>query len=104
MTRRPVKLPPIPCAIYHALGPIPVTLVEDLKDDDGSSIFGYWDPIAREIQLRKGMAPVTAWLTLWHERTHAELAELGVALSEAQEESICNAIAQARVSEMLARK
>ena len=49
------------------------------------------------------MHPVTAWLTLLHERAHADLGEIGIKLSEDQEEAVANAIASARVAEMLAR-
>lgn len=94
-------LPPLPADVFNTFGRIPVVLVPNLKDDVGGDVFGYWDPVAREIRLLAGMAPAQAWLTLWHERTHAELNEIGVELSKDQEEAIVNAIARARVAEML---
>ena len=111
MKRRTVKratvpLPPIPASVYSAYGPIVVELVDDLRapDDPSERLFGFWDPFRRVIQLRANLHPAAAWLTLIHERTHADLSEIGVKLTEDQEEAVCNAIAQARVSEMLARK
>lgn len=98
-----MTLPPIPETVFHALGPIPVEAVEDLRDvETGETLFGYWDPYKRVIYLRAGMHPVTAWATLWHERTHAELNDIGVKLRTDQEEAICEAVARARVAELLA--
>lgn len=100
--KRAKVLPPLPDEIYHPLGPIPVRIVDNLKDDDGKDIFGYWDPYAREIQLRGGMHATAGWLTLEHETAHAYLSEIGIALSTDQEEAIVNAIAAIRVAQMLA--
>lgn len=79
-------------------------LVDDLRDpeDPTARLFGYWNAFTRVISVRAGMHPTTAWLTLIHEQTHADLSDIGVKLSEEQEESVCNAIASARVAEMLA--
>jgi hypothetical protein len=97
--------PPIPCEVYSAFGPIVVELVEDLRapEDPTERLFGYWNPFTRVISIRANLHPAAAWLTLHHEKTHADLSEIGVTLSTDQEEAVCNAIAQARVSEMLAR-
>ncbi len=95
-----MKLPPLPRSVFHPLGSIPVLLVVDLKDADGADVFGLWDGFERVIRIRKNMSPLNRWLTLVHERTHAELSEIGIALSTDQEEAICNAIATARVQEM----
>jgi len=103
MSRRTAKrLPPIPEDVFNTFGRIPVVLTPNLKDDAGGDVFGYWDAVNREIRLLAGMAPAQAWLTLWHERTHAELNEIGVELTKDQEEAVVNAIARARVAEMLA--
>jgi len=103
MTRRVKVLPPLPRDVFNAFGRIPVVIVPNLKDDTGGDVFGYWDPVKREIRLLSDMAPAQAWLTLWHERTHAELNEIGVELTKDQEEAVVQAIARARVAEMLAR-
>lgn len=98
------KLPPLPPTVFSTHGEITVQVVEDLRDPEEPKerLFGYWDPFARIISVRSGMHPTAMWLTLTHEQTHADLSDIGVKLSEEQEESVCNAIASARVAEMLA--
>lgn len=98
-----MTLPPLPAELFSAYGPIPVELVADLKDiETGEPLFGYWDPYQRIIYIRAAMHPATMWATMWHERTHADLCDVGVKLSGNQEEAVANAIAAARVAEMLA--
>lgn len=98
-------LPPIPSSVFSEFGPITVLIVEDLRapDDPNERLFGYWDAFTRTISVRAGMHPVASWLTLLHEKAHAELGEVGVKLSEDQEEAACNALARARLAEMLDR-
>lgn len=98
---RTQKLPPIPKSIPHILGPIKVEIVDNLRDSKGGEVYGLYHPFTRTIQLAGGMEPVVQWSTLWHERTHADIADIGVAINEDQEEAICNAIALCRVHEML---
>jgi hypothetical protein len=102
-TKKRPRLPRLPRSVWSPYGPIPVLQVPDLKSEDGEECYGLWNPLDRIISIRAGMKPEVAWLTLWHERTHVDLEELGVRLSEDQVESICNRIAEARVQEMLAR-
>lgn len=98
-----MTLTELPEFVFSAVGPIPVQLVEDLKDvQTGEPLFGYWDAYKRVIYVRAGMHPAASWQTLWHERTHADLGDCGVKLTTQQEEIICEAIARARVAEMLA--
>src|SRR5690242_1553500 len=107
MTRRvkatPV-LPPLPATAYHPHGPIPVLLVEDLRapDDPNERLYGYWNAFQRTITIRSDLHPVMAWGTFYHELTHAYLSDIGVKLSEEHEEAVCEAIARARVAELLA--
>ena len=102
--RRKATLPPLPATVFSTHGEITVELVEDLRDpeDPTSRLFGYWNAFTRVISIRAGMHPTTMWLTLIHEQTHADLGEIGIKLSEDQEEAVANAIASARVAEMLA--
>lgn len=103
--RKPAPaLPPLPATVFSTHGEIAVQLVEDLRDpeDPTERLFGYWNAFARVISVRSGMHPTTMWLTLIHEQTHADLSEIGIKLTEDQEEAVCNAIASARVAEMLA--
>lgn len=97
-------LPTIPRSVPHILGPIKVLVIPDLKDSEGGNVFGLWDGFQRVISVRAGMHPTQMWATLFHEQTHADLGDIGVALSVDQEEAICNAVAAARVHEMLSRR
>lgn len=103
-TRKRPTLPPLPATVFSTHGEITVQIVEDLRDPDDatSRLFGYWNAFARVISVRADMHPTAAWLTLLHEQAHADLSEIGVKLTEDQEEAVCNAIASARVAEMLA--
>lgn len=105
-TRRKPPLPPLPTTVFSTHGEIAVQLVDDLRDPENVNerLFGYWDAFARVISVRAGMHPTTMWLTLIHEQTHADLSEIGIKLTEDQEESVCNAIASARVAEMLSSR
>ena len=103
-TQRKVKaLPPLPDSVVTAHGPVVVRIVDDLRDPDepGKRLFGYWDAFARTIQVRAGLHPTAAWLTLFHEQTHADLSEIGITLPEEHEEVIANAIAAARLAALL---
>lgn len=95
-------LPALPEAVHSALGPVPVELVADLKAKDGDDCLGLWLPVPRVIKICDGMAPVTAWVTLVHERIHQILWDAGVPIDGKQEESVCDAIGTALVAEMLA--
>jgi hypothetical protein len=102
--KKPLALPPLPSSVLTAHGPVAVLIVEDLRDpaDATDKLFGYWDPFARVISIRAGLHPTAAWLTLFHERTHADLSEVGIKLAEETEEVICNALAAARLAELWA--
>ena len=101
--RKAKALPPIPPTVLTTHGEVVVEIVGDLRDPDdpNKTLFGYWDPYRRVISLRSGMHPTAAWLTLYHEKTHADLSEIGVTLSEEHEEVVCNAVAAARLAELM---
>lgn len=102
--KRAKALPPLPASAFHQFGPIPVTLVDDLRapDDPTERLYGYWNAFDRTIAIRSGLHPVAAWLTLFHELTHANLSDVGVKLSEEHEEAVCESVARARLAELLA--
>ena len=109
MTRTRKKsppLPPLPASVFSVHGPIEVRVIDDLRDpaDATERLFGYWDAFARVISVRAGMHPTAMWLTLLHEATHADLSEIGVKLTEDQEEAVCERIASARLAAMLAER
>lgn len=98
-----MTLPPLPASLFSVYGPIPVEIVEDLKDvDTGDTLFGYWDSYKRIIYIRAGLHPAAAWQTLYHELAHAWLLDIGVKLSYNQEEAVVGAVASARLAELLA--
>lgn len=104
MRAKPAQaLPPLPASVFSLHGPLEVRLVENLRDPEPphEQLFGFYNAFTRTISVRLGMHPTTMWLTLFHEQTHADIAEIGVALTNDQEEAVCNAIAAARVAEML---
>jgi hypothetical protein len=100
-----VKLPRLPSSVFSLLGPVPV-LVMDLSTEEGGNetLLGIWNAARRDIRVRPLMAPVTALHTLYHEQTHCWLWDAGVRLTSEQEEAVCDAIATARVAELLERK
>ncbi len=104
MKAKTTTLPPLPATVFSIHGPVEVRVVDDLRDPETpfGQLFGYYDAFTRQISVRAGMHPTTAWLTLWHERTHMDIADTGVVMTLDQEESVCNSVAAARVAEMLA--
>lgn len=95
-------LPALPDAVHSALGPVTVEIVPGLKAKDGEECLGLWQPEPRLIQINAGMNPITAWVTLIHERLHQIMWDAGVPISGKQEEAVCDAIGTALVAEMIA--
>jgi len=50
------------------------------------------------------MGPTATWLTLEHEKVHAILADAGIILPKRFAEDVCNAIAAAKIAEMVSPK
>lgn len=98
MTR---ALPPIPDSVPSILGPVPCALVQDLRDKKDNACFGIWRADVRDVRLEREAHRVRQWQTYWHEWMHIVLTDAGVELSEAQAEVVCDAVANARVREML---
>jgi hypothetical protein len=110
MTTRPRKrkaktLPPLPASVITAHGDVAVVVVEKLHapEDPTEPLFGYWDGFSRTISIRAGLHPTAAWLTLFHEQTHADLSEVGVKIPPELEEVVANAIAAARLTALRAQ-
>lgn len=104
MTRKVAKavLPPIPASAPSVLGAIPILRVVGLKDSNEKDCLGLWLIKTREIHMETNLALAAAWHTLWHEWTHAMLWDAGITgLTSAIEERLCDALASARVREML---
>lgn len=94
------RLSRIPKQIHSHAGPVRVVIIEDLRDDKGKALYGYWQPDTRVISLKKGMSLVTAWQTLRHEQFHAWISDLGIELSEKKAEALCEAYASGRMAEL----
>lgn len=97
-------LPPLPTSVWSVFGPVPVTVVPDLRDEKDGILFGRVLYFTRRIEIRAEMSLVTQWQTLEHERVHLALFDAGARLSltNEQEEAVCDSLATARVAEMLA--
>lgn len=93
-----IKYPAIPKTIEAPGGPVTVTIG---TVSTGEKDMGCWDPDARAISIRTGIAPRMQWSTFYHEATHVALADsgLGHLLSDKQQEAICDAVATARLRE-----
>lgn len=103
--RRVVQVVPrLPGSVWSALGPIPVRLVDGLKDDKGCDLYGYWDPTNREILIREGIHPTTAIVTAVHEWLHSALYDAGVKLPTKVEESVCDCLSTAIVADLLSHR
>lgn len=95
------KLPRIPKTASSLLGPVKVEIVEGLKNKKDEELLGQWRCEQRDIRLTKGLSPIVAWQTFWHEWVHSVFFDAGVQLSEKKAEAVCDAIALARTREML---
>lgn len=101
MTRKVATLPPLAPTIPSMLGPVPTERVKDLRDKENGSCMGLFRAIERNVLIEDGMGPVPAWQTYWHEWAHIVLWDAGIGLEHAVEERVCDALATARVREML---
>ena len=102
MTKRKTKkLPPLPTTLPSIVGPVPLTRVSDLRDKKNDGCYGIWRADVRDVRLEADMSLTTAWLTYWHEWAHIVFWDAGVRLDKEVEERIVDALAIARVREML---
>jgi hypothetical protein len=101
VTRTKKALPPIPATIPSVLGDVPVTCVVDLRNLRDEACFGIWRSAQRDVRLEVNMSSITAWQTYWHEWAHILLWDASIDVSEELAERLCDALATARVREML---
>jgi len=103
VSKKIAQLPPLATTIPSVLGLVPVTRESGLRmRETGSRCLGIWRSAQREVAIEADAALVAAWHTYWHEWAHIVLYDAGVALKK-HEERVCDAIATARVREMLDR-
>jgi hypothetical protein len=91
----------LPRSVWSALGPVPVIVVAELKDDKGGDLLGCWDPSAREIRIRAGIHPTTAITTAVHEWLHCVIYDAGLNLPDAIEEQVADCVSTAIVADLL---
>ena len=94
--------PPIPTLVRGAGGPIKVRVRVRPRGTDGEEVWGLWDDARRIITLDKSASRVHQWRVLFHELAHAALNDAGLenVLEQKAAETICDALATARVQEM----
>ena len=93
------RLPPIPSAVPLPCGMVRVVRRKIAKKGQA----GTYTWAKRLITLDADLAPVPAWLTLEHEIVHAILMDVGLKVNK-HTEDVCNAIAAAKVAEMVSPK
>jgi len=99
-----IRLPPLPAKIATTIGPVPVRVVKDLRDENKDPIFGRWLPEERIIEVCEMPSLVTRWTTLMHERIHQILEDAGAKPTDPDtEERVCDAVATALVVELMSR-
>lgn len=98
----PSSYPDIPTLIRGSGGPIRVRRRARPRGSDGSEAWGLWDSAQRLITIDKTAKPEHQWRVLFHELAHAALHDAGLdnILEAAAQETICDALATARIQEM----
>lgn len=96
------RWPALPKTVYGAGGSIAVREVAQPKSDEGEDAFGTWEPETRTIEIEAGSNPRHKWHVYYHEWMHAVLADSGLVnlLADDAQETLCDAVATARVVEM----
>jgi hypothetical protein len=95
-----MKHPTIPVTVPAPGGVITVKIVDKLEDG-GVGCWGLWVADEREVRIEKHRSRAHMWRILYHELTHAALADSGLdnLLTDQQQEAICEAVATARMRE-----
>ncbi len=93
-------MPPVPKWLFAPAGPVRVRFVRNLKHPDtGQLLFGLWDLETRTISLDKDLGLLAARQTMYHEQFHAWIDDLGVVLTSAVLERLCDGYALGRMGE-----
>lgn len=99
------RYPPIPTQIDAPSGVIQIILADNLdgknpRPEDADTM-GQYDPLAREIAIRRKMSRRQQWHTLFHEFVHLWLGESGITngLNNDLEEAICDAVSTGMMRE-----
>lgn len=92
--------PPLPATADGVLGAIRVRRMPGVFRRDGARVEGFWNPGRRLIEVARQPDRANEWFNYFHEWTHAVLDDLRSPLTMEQRETVCDAIALARVREM----
>jgi hypothetical protein len=88
----------LPETIIAPAGPVPVRLLAEVvcegrPPSPDTEYLGLWQAKTRTILLRDDMSIEQAWLTFWHEWTHAVLSDMGSTLDSKRLEQVCDQMA-----------
>jgi len=87
-----------PTSVAGILGPIRVEYVAD-PVVEGDSVWGAFEPAPRRIIVDAGVTAIAFRRNIIaHERCHSAFVDLGIALPDATEEQVCNAMAALEVA------
>ena len=93
-------LPPIPNSVWTPVGRATIRYEAGMLEKEAA--VGKFDWPSRTITLDSSVTSRTAaWLTLEHERVHITLMDHGIQMDEETEERVADAIAAARVAQMI---
>ncbi len=97
-----IKWPAIPAIVEGAGGPITVRKVKRPRSNDGLACWGTWEQSKREVQLDRSALREHQWRVLFHELMHATMDDAGISslLTPDAEETLCEAVASARMREL----
>lgn len=98
------RWPKLPTTVQGAGGPIRVRLVKVAALEDKVPCWGVWVPGLRLVKIDRAATKAHQWRVLFHELVHAALHDAGIThlLTDNAEETLADALASARVAEMLA--
>ena len=100
-SKKSVSFPALPKTLMAPAGEVTVVLSPKIKHPDGDECWGIWDEATRTITLDKTAMKRHQWRVLFHELTHVALDDAGLsnAMNDELVESVCDAIASARMRE-----
>jgi hypothetical protein len=95
------RWPAIPKTLRGTGGPIRVRQIQRVRSE-GEECWGTWSAEERIIRIERGATAEHKWRVFFHEWAHAALDDAGVSnlFSLDGNETLCDAIASARVQEM----
>lgn len=101
MTPARAKYPPLPKELEGPGGTVTIVLTKEPITYESAECWGLYDSEARTITIDARVKPRQRWLTLFHELAHVALIDAGLnnGIADTLHETICDAIATARMRE-----